>query len=791
MDPSTQRMPPRNHFSAPKWDETKPRELGQYFKELEYLLCDCGVTEHIQMKEYAACYVSYDTADIWTGLAEFGAAMPAPGNQAPVGANYDTWKAAVIRLYLGAEESTKYTVSDLQNFVQDTFDNGIYTIGDLSTYYRNFTRIARWLVQNGKLYRNEERRLFQQRFPTSLCVRIASRLEVVFTDHHPEEPYDIEAVFEAGKWKLRGTDTTISSLNVGTAHGSRSTTPGIIPVSGTSIVPLPTPPPANDYVKKEEVDAAIATAVSSAMTRIETMLSNSFAAQPCANLPGSNLCHFCGEVGHTMTRGRCATLKNYIRQGRICRAANGKVVLSSGALIPNYPELKSYQERVDEWHRPNLGNLAAATLTGNANPNAEQALHQQLVHEVLHFEPVISNAAPPPLSRMDLLEREIQSLKNQVFDGIKIRPPKQPLKGYRPLATAPAPSAHPATNSCPSAPPPAAPAPTTDSTAKTTVPAPAPIVSAPPPLHPYAGLPNRYVPPTQHNFAAPDKRPEGDYQPTAPVYDIEKSNHVFTRIIKTPVTLSVEELCSIAPNVRNQVKTAVTPKRTLQATVQDVEDVDDALPRFAVTTKPSADSSTPITQQLINAASVDPIETYLKSLSLGEEPAILTVAKDSHAIRSIMVTVDSRQEVEAIVDSGSQIISMSAEIANELGISYDPGIVLNMQSANGTIDRSLGLAKNVPCMIGDLIFYLQIHILWSPAYDILLGRPFDILARSVVKTLSDNETTLTISDPNTGMRRTVPTFPRGCQKEKLAKAPVFTNRWTDHHHACFHPPSRK
>ncbi|KAG6875741.1 hypothetical protein C0992_002587, partial [Termitomyces sp. T32_za158] len=139
------------------------------------------------------------------------------------------------------------------------------------------------------------------------------------------------------------------------------------------------------------------------------------------------------------------------------------------------------------------------------------------------------------------------------------------------------------------------------------------------------------------------------------------------------------------------------------------------------TAKPATDSSKPITQQLINAASVDPIETYLKSLGPGEEPAILTIAKDSHAIRSIMVTVDSRQEVEAIVDSGSQIISMSAKIANELGISYDPGIVLNMQSANGTIDRSLGLTKNVPCMIDDLIFYLQIHILRSPAYNILLG----------------------------------------------------------------------
>ncbi|KAG6894670.1 hypothetical protein C0992_005174 [Termitomyces sp. T32_za158] len=94
---------------------------------------------------------------------------------------------------------------------------------------------------------------------------------------------------------------------------------------------------------------------------------------------------------------------------------------------------------------------------------------------------------------------------------------------------------------------------------------------------------------------------------------------------------------------------------------------------------------------------------------------------------------------------------MSADIANKLGIIYNPTIHLNMQSANSTIDRSLGLAKNVECMTGDLTFYLQIHILRSPTYDILLGRPFDVLARSVVKTLSNDETTLTIMDPNMGI----------------------------------------
>ncbi|KAG6882592.1 hypothetical protein C0992_011255 [Termitomyces sp. T32_za158] len=380
------------------------------------------------------------------------------------------------------------------------------------------------------------------------------------------------------------------------------------------------------------------------------------------------------------------------------------------------------------------------------------------------------------------LEQRLQALKNQTFDGVEIHQPKQAPKGYKPMASAAAPAT--------------APAPATMSTAPSapvSVPAPDPVASTPPtkqsapaqpPLHPYSGIPNRYAPPAQKNFAAPDKRQEGPYEPTAPVYDIEKSNHVFSCIMKSAITLLVEELCSIAPDVCNQMKTAVTPKCTMQATVQDADDIDDALPGFALTALP------PDAEEAVaKATSVDPVETYFKSLALEDKRAILTVAQDSQAIRSIMLTVDNKSEVEAIVDSGLQIISMSADVANELGIIYDPAIHLNMQSANGTVNRSLGLAKNVECMIGDLTFYLQIHILRSSAYDILLGHPFDVLAQLVVKTLSDDKTILIIMDPNMGILCTVPTFPRGRYKQRHAKGPIFINTVPDcPHHGSFHTP---
>jgi hypothetical protein len=76
------------------------------------------------------------------------------------------------------------------------------------------------------------------------------------------------------------------------------------------------------------------------------------------------------------------------------------------------------------------------------------------------------------------------------------------------------------------------------------------------------------------------------------------------------------------------------------------------------------------------------------------------------------MVVDNREEVEGIIDPGSQIIAMSEAVCHDIGLAYDPSIKLNMQLANGEVDQSLGLSCNVPCKINTIItLYLQIHII--------------------------------------------------------------------------------
>jgi hypothetical protein len=158
----------------------------------------------------------------------------------------------------------------------------------------------------------------------------------------------------------------------------------------------------------------------------------------------------------------------------------------------------------------------------------------------------------------------------------------------------------------------------------------------------------------------------------------------------------------------------------------------------------------------------DPIETYLKGLKPGEEPdqRRLTVAMGSNAIRSIYALIDNSQKRECILDPGSQVVAMSEEICHSLRLPYDPSIKIDLVSANGSTNASLGLARNVPFQISTVTAYLQVHIIRGPAYDILLGRPFDVVTGSIVRNFYNEDQTITIHDPNTGNRATIPTFAR-------------------------------
>jgi hypothetical protein len=231
-----------------------------------------------------------------------------------------------------------------------------------------------------------------------------------------------------------------------------------------------------------------------------------------------------------------------------------------------------------------------------------------------------------------------------------------------------------------------------------------------PPLHPFANVKETsYQPPHERNFAAAPTKPAKDKEPAyhyvAPVQNLCTVVDVYNKSMQAPlVTLSPEELFAISPEVRNRLREAIVPNLVLNEMVSThalIEQVPD-------------DEETSITVP-------DVYETYINSLAPGERPIPFNVAQESHALWSITIAVDNREEVEGIIDPGSWIIAMSEAVCHDIGLAYDLSIKLNMQLANGKVDQSLSLSCNVPCKINTITLDLRIHIIRSPAYDILLG----------------------------------------------------------------------
>ena len=295
-------------------------------------------------------------------------------------------------------------------------------------------------------------------------------------------------------------------------------------------------------------------------------------------------------------------------------------------------------------------------------------------------------------------------------------------------------------------------------------------------------------------------------------------------------TIPVEELFALSPALSRKVRDALTPKRVSppvaaaaigiqevttvddfdpydlaqmyqftaeqpRACIEEVED-EDEIPRYpanayfndGVYTIPG------IMPQVLRQARDHPHNHHhhhhhgdeIEEVII-DDGSIWRTARDIEKLRSLVAVVNHVAEVECIIDPGCQIIAMSEVIANALGISYDPTRILSMQSANRSTNRTQGLARNVPFAVGNLTLYVQVHVIRDAAYDVLLGRPFDVFTKSIITTISEDQVTITIHCPNTHRSAVIPTFERG---RCLFTGKRIAARRDEEDGQDFHTPSR-
>jgi hypothetical protein len=651
-----QHMPFRGHRTSPTFSPDQPRELRRYFQELNNLFTDCQVVDDQAKKSYACRYLDVDSAELWESLLEYQATS-----------TYVQFFEAVYKLYPGSEDERKWSITDMDKLVGEQLRIGIYDANDLGNYYRAFFAITQFLRTKNRLSEAEQSRAFVRGFQPDLWNRIARRLELKFPDHFPDDPYPLFDIHTAAQFVLHGTipatfnlRTSTSTTAAATSSTSTATGPAIKAEDFTSFL---------DKFASTLIKALVPLQPSSTPSHNPLTISNP--SNP------SNACIFCGLTDHYISD--CLVCQQYVTDGKCKKNAEDKIVLPNGQFCPRSIPGRWIKERIDEWHKRNpstaahmLYGISTSHITSQASP------HPILVSQILP----VSSAEE---DRIKELERELFALRSgrKLSPGIVYRSTEEPDISslpkdllLPPVVMVPPTPASSGTSKISKA---------SKSSESTQV---FPVKNIEPPIHSSA-----YTPPHERNFAGKFKESPA-YHSQIPIYSPASANNVYIRSMKSPcVTLTPEELLSISPDVRTKLRDAITPKRT---------PVDQVGTSTHVLSKEHPNSDTP-------GISNDFFESYSNSRHADKMPQKLVIAKELHALRSVLVQAIDPNFVEEVIDPGSKNIAISTNI-----------------------DQSPVLSHNISSTIGTISIILAIQAIHAPVYN-LIDRPFDIPTHSQVE----------------------------------------------------------
>ena len=264
---------------------------------------------------------------------------------------------------------------------------------------------------------------------------------------------------------------------------------------------------------------------------------------------------------------------------------------------------------------------------------------------------------------------------------------------------------------------------------------------------------------------------EPNFKNRAPLQRDEHAKDLVQDTLKNTICITTEDLMNVSEPVRQEMRKLLMKKRMEPKSVAFGFNINFQDEVFDQKELISADKLPDATYEVLKEdtdglakGSVivhDPVTQYFSALKPGEKAKSVVVAAESHGLRTVYPLINGIGEVESLLDPGSQIVSMSREVATALQIIWDPDIIVHMESANKSLERTLGLAKNIPFVFGPITVYLQVHVIEKVAYKVLLGRPFDTITESEVRNSKDGSQSLTLTDLNTGQRCVMQTHERG------------------------------
>ncbi len=338
-------MPFHKEKSAPVIvDEANPgRELFRYITNLEQLFTHHRVTTDDEKKKWFIYYPAIDIAEFWESLPEYSQ-------------TYTEFKAAVTKHYPDADPDRKYDRQDLDRVIGQ-YASEVDSLAELAAYYRDFYPKAKHLVSKNRLSIHETGCLFSKGFTPHVWDSIIRRLQIKLPDHHPADPYDVSDIYSAAQFILQGTNKRSSYENSPLSHrdGIAVPTRPSDPYPSSIAVPIPSTPvnveQTEPQVKLEHINGLIK--LSETLLQLHADCHLQQAAQASHKVFAQSRpirsCRFCGKPGHRFRD--CYQIEIMNKAGKCCWNHENKIVLPTGAYIPQDLPRMCLQDRINAWHR--------------------------------------------------------------------------------------------------------------------------------------------------------------------------------------------------------------------------------------------------------------------------------------------------------------------------------------------------------------------------------------------------------------------------------------------------------
>ncbi|KAG1853669.1 hypothetical protein F4604DRAFT_1933092 [Suillus subluteus] len=216
------RMPTRGMEMAPTFDGM-PACLVPFFEELDLLADDAGLDDP-QCIKAALRYTPTNEADTWKITPE------------AKGQDWAKFMKAIKAMYPGCEGDCHYTRTDLENLRTEQAQQPMHSQEDLRPYYHNFLKISQHLINNNRLVDLECGRFFLEGIHSTTSAVIKRHLEIKLANHHPDDPYSMQEVYNAAVFLLPRTAATALPTQTANAVATLPPQPAAQQPSGGTVV---------------------------------------------------------------------------------------------------------------------------------------------------------------------------------------------------------------------------------------------------------------------------------------------------------------------------------------------------------------------------------------------------------------------------------------------------------------------------------------------------------------------------------------------------------------------------